>query len=181
MTPSREAEFHALLSLAQAGDQAAYRAFLNAVSDLARRFVARKIGAHNDVDDVVQEILISIHKALRTYDPVRPCMPWLAAIMHYRLSDWLRSHYAAAGQKTIPIEDVADFLISDVTAEPFAHEHIHKAVETLSESQQAVINAMYQKDLSVKETSQKLGLSVSAVKVTAHRAYRKLRQKLDER
>jgi RNA polymerase sigma-70 factor, ECF subfamily len=81
----------------------------------------------------------------------------------------------------IPLEDVEEFLSRSVTEEPMAYEHVNKAVASLSDGQQAVIQAMYHQELTVAETSEKLGMSISAVKVTAHRAYKKLRERLEEK
>ncbi len=160
------------------GDKQAYSGLLRGVEQLAVNYIRKKVGSHADASDIVQEILISVHKALHTYDPARPCMPWVAAIMHYRLSDWLRTRYTAAEAKKVPLADVEDFLISDVTEDPREYEYVNEAVRMLPEKQQAVIKAMYHEDLSVKETSLKLGMGESAVKVSAHRAYKLLRKKL---
>lgn len=178
---SNEALFRPLFEQTAAGDRKAYTALLTQVAELAKRYVRRKMGDHADADDLVQEILISVHKALHTYDPARPCMPWLGAIMHYRMTDWLRTRYSAAEQQKIPLEEVEEFLSSDVTEEPLAYEYVNKAVATLPDGQQAVIGAMYHEELTVAETGEKLGMSVSAVKVTAHRAYKKLRERLEEK
>jgi RNA polymerase sigma-70 factor, ECF subfamily len=178
-TPSKnEMAFHALFVGALAGDRRAVSALLSAVAALAKRYVARKITQPTDADDVVQEILISVHKALHTYDPARPCMPWLASVMHYRVSDWLRSRYRAGTRLHVPLEDVEEFLQADVTEEPWAREYLNKAVASLPDGQRAVIHAMYHQDMSVAEASEALGMNVSAVKVTAHRAYKKLRARL---
>lgn len=177
---SNEAMFRPLFEAAVAGDRKAYALLLGRIAEFSRNYVRRKVGADVDIDDVVQEILISVNKALPTYDSKRPCMPWLGAIMHYRVSDWLRTRYSTRHQKHVPLEDVEEFLATGVTAGPLEYEYLNKAVGTLSEGQQAVIRAMYQEELSVAETSEKLGMSISAVKVTAHRAYKKLRARLEE-
>lgn len=177
---SNEALFRPLFEGAVAGDRKAYSELLTQISHLAKKYVRRKMGEHADSDDLIQEILISVHKALHTYDPSRPCMPWLGAIMHYRLTDWLRSRYHASEKQKIPLEDVEEFLAGSVTEEPLAYEYLNKAVGALPDGQQAVIRSMYHEDLTVVETSEKLGMSVSAVKVTAHRAYKKLRERLKE-
>lgn len=175
-----EARFRPLFQGAVDGDRKTYAALLTEISVLARRYVRRKLGDQADGDDIVQEILISVHKALPTYDPARACMPWLGAIMHFRLNDALRTRYHALQVGKVMLEDVQDFLAAPVTETPLAHEYVTKAVATLSTGQQAVLHAMYQEDLTVAETSEKLGLSVSAVKVTAHRAYKKLRERLED-
>jgi len=175
-----EARLAPLFAAAMQGERKAYGTLLHEVAGLAKRYVTRKLGPQAECDDVVQEILISVHKALPTYDPARPCMPWLAAIMHFRLNDWLRARYRSTQHVHVPIEDVQDFLADTVTEAPLAYEYVTKAVGSLPQGQQAVIHAMYHDELSVAETSEKLGMSISAVKVTAHRAYKKLRTRLEE-
>jgi len=169
-----------LLIKAQAGDRRAYGEALSLISKLARKLVLRKSGQTADADDITQDILLSIHRALHTYDPSRNCLPWVSAIIHYRMNDWLRSHYRKEYKVHIPIEDVEHELCADVTEEAADYEYVNKAVSGLSGNQQAVIASMYHEDLSVKETATKLGMSVSSVKVTAHRAYKKLRKDLGE-
>ena len=174
-----ESTFHPLFKEALAGNQRAYAELLRTLAPLIKQYASKKSSGHSDCEDIAQEILISVHKALHTYDPARPCMPWLAAIMHYRMSDWLRSRYSAAEAKKVPLADVEDFLMADVTKDPREHEYVSEAVRRLPEKQQAVINAMYHEELSVRETSNKLQMGESAVKVTAHRAYKALRKKLE--
>ena len=62
------------------------------LGDLRARFldVARKRVPAEAVEDVVQEALITVHKARHTYDPARPFGPWFYAIVHSRLIDVLR-------------------------------------------------------------------------------------------
>ena len=52
------------------------------------------VNSASEVDDLLQEILISIHKARHTYDGERPYKPWAYAIAKFRLQDYLRAHYA---------------------------------------------------------------------------------------
>jgi hypothetical protein len=56
------------------GDRVAYEQFLQKITPLLRAVVCRKL-PFQDTEDVVQEILISIHKARHTYDGERPLMP----------------------------------------------------------------------------------------------------------
>lgn len=176
---SREALLHPLFVTALAGDRSAYDDLLRQVASVSRGYVRRKLGDSADCEDIIQEILLSVHKALHSYDPSRPCMPWLAAIMHYRLSDWLRKYYRAGIFTRLPLEEIEALLYEEVTEPASANEYLDQAVQQLSKGQQAVIRSMFGEDLSVRETSAKLGMSISAVKVTAHRAYRKLRQRLE--
>jgi DNA-directed RNA polymerase specialized sigma24 family protein len=69
-----------LMRAAQDGDHAAYQAVLRACVPQAAA-TARRNGVPPDaVDDVVQDTLLTIHRALSSYDPARPFHPWLRAI-----------------------------------------------------------------------------------------------------
>jgi hypothetical protein len=51
-----------------------------AATNVLRRVVGRKRRGSQDVDDIVQEILLSVHAARHTYDPARPFLSWLMTI-----------------------------------------------------------------------------------------------------
>lgn len=175
MASKAEVEIRALVLQAIKGNQKAYADLLHEISRYAHRFIAGRLAKNCDHDDIVQEVLISVHKALPTYDPERAFMPWLASIMHYRFKDYLRKYYAEKEGAHIEISEVQEFLLQDVTEEADTGEYLEEALLQLEGKQRDVIQAMYQEELSVKEVSEKLKMSVSAVKVTAHRAYQKLR------
>src|SRR5436305_290366 len=82
----------ALMKQVQAGDADAYVALLN---DLIPRLRGRVHGRRallgpGETDDVVQDILLSMHAARATYDSQRPFWPWLLAIARHRLADAAR-------------------------------------------------------------------------------------------
>ena len=77
----------AWMAAAQAGDRSAYEALLRACTPFIKR-VARHQGVHPDwIDDVVQETLLAIHGARRTYDPGRSFTAWLRTIAQRRAID----------------------------------------------------------------------------------------------
>lgn len=83
-----------LMAAAQLGDQASYTRLLLEITPLLRR-VARQgwpTGSTADIEDVVQDTLLTLHVIRHTYDPARPVMPWLMAILRRRLTPW-RSLY----------------------------------------------------------------------------------------
>jgi DNA-directed RNA polymerase specialized sigma24 family protein len=45
-----------------------------------------------DVEDLVQDILLSLHAVRATYDPGRPFLPWLMAIARNRMADGARRY-----------------------------------------------------------------------------------------
>src|SRR3546814_11678098 len=79
---------------AQDGDRTAYARLLGEVSPLLRQIVRRRYCflQPSDIEDIVQEILLSLHVARATYDPQRPFLPWLMALARNRMADGARCH-----------------------------------------------------------------------------------------
>jgi len=178
--PSPQADdLDALMRQAQQGDARAYAALLNSLNQLLHVYLLRRVRP-SDREDVVQDILLSLHKARHTYTPERPFLPWAMAIARYRLTDHWRSHYRRHVGQTEPIENHAENLGHDVTERYEQSEDIRRALKGLSAKQQEILQQMYGEDLSVQEVADNLKMNVSAVKVAAHRAYKALRGKLGE-
>ena len=87
---AEDARRSALMAAAQAGDKIAYQTLLRDCVPLIRA-IARRLGVNpGQVDDVVQEVLLTIHRARQTYDPVRSFTAWLRIIAERRAIDLLR-------------------------------------------------------------------------------------------
>lgn len=169
------AEFSSLLIAGLGGNQAAYAQFLQRITPMLRRIAARKLPP-NDVDDVVQEILISVHKARHTYDGKRPVMPWLLAIARFRMTDHLRKHYAQMRHKTVDIQELEEFL-PDVTQTGSENESIEELLAGVPENHKRILTMMHVEGYTAKEVGKQVNMKESAVKVAAHRAIKKIRDK----
>ena len=172
----RGLELEILLESANRGDKIAYSKFLNLLSPLLMRFISKKINAADEAEDVLQEILISIHKARHTYDGNRPLLPWVFAIAKFRLSDHLRKIYSQGIR--INIEDIPEIPDLDVTNSLSFYESIRQEVQNLSGKQPKILELMHIDGCTAKEVGARLGMKESAVKVSAHRAYKTLRKNL---
>lgn len=157
-----------LMLRAQAGDAESYRQVLEASRDWLRRFFARRI-APGQIDDLVQEVLISLHAKRATYDPGRPFLPWLAAIARYRWVDALRRSYRAGEQELInepSSEADAEELVARVS--------LDRLLGHLPAGQTAAIVAVKIEGLSISEAALRCGQSESLVKVNIHRGLQRL-------
>jgi RNA polymerase sigma-70 factor (ECF subfamily) len=169
----------ALMRESLAGDQRAYSVLLQETSRMLRPFLAKRLSFANEVDDLLQEILISIHKARHTYDGSRPYKPWVYAIAKFRLHDHLRAHYSDQLRHADDLSELEDFLHENVTESAISYESISVEVQKLPEKQATILRLMHQEGYTAKEVAEKIGMNESAVKVAAHRAYKILRQKLE--
>lgn len=171
--------FEALMRQSQNGDQQAYAALLRETARLLRPYLSRRLSFDSEVEDVLQEILISIHKARHTYDGERPYRPWAYAIARFRLQDYLRKHYADELRHAVDIAELENNLHQDVTEPDISYESISGEIHKLPEKQAAILQLMHRDGYTAKEAAEKLGMTESAVKVAAHRAYKVLRERLE--
>jgi RNA polymerase sigma-70 factor (ECF subfamily) len=168
-------ELETLFRAGLAQDQRAYARFLHRITPILRRMAAPKCAAC-DVDDVVQEILISIHKVRHTYDGQRPVMPWLTSIAKFRIADHLRKHYTQRRDKTIDIQGLEEIL-PDVTQSGADGESIDELLKDVPESQRRILTLMHVERFTAREVGVQMNMNESAVKVAAHRALKKIREK----
>jgi RNA polymerase sigma-70 factor (ECF subfamily) len=173
-----------LLRLAQAGDRAAYAQLLCEVTPFIRALVRRHCSVHHDVEEMVQDTLLTLHRVRHTYDPRRPFSPWLAAIAARRGIDGLRRRSRIARHETPDIDAYETF------ADPSANndlESVHAAGELeellrhLPARQRQALEALKLQELSLKEAAMVSGQSVAALKVNTHRALKALRALFRER
>lgn len=163
-----------LMALSQAGDSAAHEAVLRACSAWLSRYFSGKI-PHDQVDDLVQETLISVHRKSETYDPKCPFVPWLAAIARYRWIDRLRKTYRTeiSGLDFEP-ESI------DPENEIAASISIKRMLQLIPPKQADAITLVKLRGYSIAEAAQMTSQSESAVKMSISRGIRRLSALVEE-
>lgn len=178
-TSTKELEWRDLAAKAQKGDQEAYTALLKELSIYLRNIMIPRLSNPTEAEDVVQEVLISVHKSLKTYASDRPFLPWLHAIASFRRTDYLRKHYARRRDKQTSFED-GNFEAEFVTNPDHIGElkDIEDALLQVPEKQRRIFTMIKVEGLTAQEVANELDMNVSAVKVSAHRTMKKLQESL---
>ena len=175
--------FAALMRSAQEGDSHAYGHLMQELTPRLRRIVRRHRGflPPEDIEDLVQDVLLSVHAVRATYDPGRPFMPWLLAITRNRLVDGARRH-ARQSAHEVTVEDLAVTFseqTTNVSSEVFRDpEALTQAIQELPPGQRSAIELLKLREMSLKEAAAATGTSVGALKVATHRAMLALRNRL---
>jgi len=159
---------------AQSGDEAAYRSALALAATRLRGYFLRRMRTQpDDVEDLVQETLLTIHLQRATYDPALPLTAWLHAIARHKFIDFLRRHGRSAALHD-SIDDVDESKLAVVEHDLTARRDIGKLLERLpAEQRQAILDTKIE-GLSVAEAAARCGASESAVKVRVHRGLQRL-------
>ncbi len=171
-----------LLEKGQQGDQVAYSEFLTLAAQKLRLYVGRRVPSCHDPEDIVQEGLITLHRARHTYTPGRPVGPWLYAIGESRVIDAFRKRTRNSRTKMEMEHLERSRRDSGQTSQTFTEdprlERVIELLKRLPRQQRQVIELMKIRELSVAKVSALTGMSESAVKVSAFRGYQSLRRLL---
>ena len=180
---AREARWRGWMVAAQAGDAAAYEKLLHELLPHLRRFIRRRVFDPSSVEDVVQNVFLSMHQARHTYRPERPFSPWLFAVARNAVTDYVRARGRRAARETplgepgVPEPSVAASLPEEDALSP----DLARALAELPAPQRQAVELIQIEGLTVAEASARAGVTQSALKVRAHRGYRALREKLGDR
>ena len=175
---SKEQTWSAAMLAERAGDAAAYEKLLGEVAS-ALRVVVRarlsRLGMHpHEVEDIVQEVLIGLHIKRRQWNSERPFMPWLHAIVRYKITDAARRRSRERRRRLdLSLEEWVN--ISDAGGHSQgASIDVERALVGLPQRQRQVVEALALEGESVKDTARRTGTSEGAVRLTLHRALKKL-------
>jgi RNA polymerase sigma factor (sigma-70 family) len=176
----RALDWSIYMARAQGGDREAYRRLLEEITPYLRSLAARRMQNRGDIEDAVQDALLTVHVVRHTYDPTRPFGPWLVAIANRRIVDVLRRR-GRTGSCETPLDDE-----HETFAAPEANYHeaasegraLRDAVESLPPGQREAIRLLKWNEMSLKEAAAASGMSVAALKVATHRALKNLRKML---
>jgi RNA polymerase sigma factor (sigma-70 family) len=171
----------ALMVAAQRGDAAAYRRLLTDITPPLRSFLRTRFFSRDHIDDVVQEILLAIHAVRHTYNPEQPFKNWMYGIARHKMIDYMRK-LGRQNANEINDEELETFLADRANnpEEALSGKDVQRALTRLPEKQRQILLLVKVEGYSMAETAQKLGMTETAVKVTAHRAYKKMKEWLIE-
>jgi RNA polymerase sigma-70 factor (ECF subfamily) len=162
----------------RAGDVAAYEKLLEEEA-LALRVVVRgrlsRLGMHlHEVEDIVQEVLIGLHTRRRQWSSERPFMPWLHAIVRYKITDAARRRSRERRRRLdLSLEEWVNIADAGGHSQG-ASIDVERALDGLPQRQRQVVEALAIEGESVKDIARRTGTSEGAVRLTLHRALKKI-------
>ena len=176
-------DWSVLMEKAQNGDAESYRALLEAIAPYLRALASRRHRDQRDIEDAVQDILLTVHQIRHTYDPARPFGPWLVAIANRRLVDRLRRQGRSTARETSlePHHETFAAPEANFQTDPLEQGALRAAVAGLPPRQREAITLLKLQELSLKEASAASGLTVASLKVSVHRGMKNLKKLLSDR
>ncbi len=168
-------------------DQALIRACLSQDDNSFAELVGRYEGAVTSIlwhftrdrlvlEELVQDTFIEIHFSLRRFRKGAPFFPWLRAIATRVGYRYWRKRRRDSDRRTL----AAERLRAEPRGPSNAAEHVYGVLELLNPKDRLVLTLQYFEGCNTKEIAERMGWTLSLVKVRAFRARRKLKKLLME-
>lgn len=133
-------------------------------------------------DDLAQEVLLSMHRSMNTYDPTYAFGPWIQTIIANRITDELRKD-----MRTIRARPFEEFMspketYSDRKPREDRVEERDQYLESrrLKDRQRNLLRCLYVENHSIRETAHRLDVPIGTVKSRMDRALKILRDQTRE-
>lgn len=175
---THERNWSELMARAQDGDRQAYRQLLTEIEPYIRFIACKCFRQPTDIEDAVQDVLLSLHQIRHTYDPRRPFGPWLVAVANRRVVDRLRRNTRRRAREVELAAEHETFPEPETKLEYGSEVALSEALEKLPSDQREAIRMLKLNEMSLKEAAAASGRSITALKVATHRAVRNLRRML---
>ena len=149
-------------------------------------FASYLLGDTGEAEDITQEVLIKLWKRGSGIEPDR-LGAWLLTVTRNACTDQLRKRRRSA--EVIPIRRTSGAPAETATAEPSPERRaagsqlgarIRRALNELNEPARSVVILREIQGLSYREISDVTEIPINTIRVTLHRARRRLRESLKE-
>jgi RNA polymerase sigma-70 factor, ECF subfamily len=160
------------------GDDAAFRALFDRYAPALMRLTARRLRSDELAREVVQQTFFQMHAARHDFRTDRKLRPWVFTIAMNLVREQFRRRTrrretafeeasVPAGER-VPVEGKERAAL------------IHAAMAQLPRSQREVVELHFFEERPFAEVAEILGSTEGAVRVRAHRAYKRLKELLEK-
>jgi RNA polymerase sigma factor (sigma-70 family) len=174
-----EVNEEALMEAYVAGDAGAFQRLFRLLAPSLHAFFQRTVGSGPAAEDLLQTTFLKLHGARGSYRRGERLRPWVFTIAARVRVDWLRRNGRRGEEEELDGDAVAD---PEGAGDPGQEllgkeraERVRAALDRLAEPQRVVVHLHRFEGLGFAEIGRVLGITESAAKVRAFRAYARLR------
>ena len=171
---------HRILS----GDEEAFTALVRKYQKSVHALAWRKIGDFHHAEEITQDTFLQVYKKLSTLKDHRQFSGWLYVITSRQCLNWLRKKKSTIqsletiSMKTMNKAAYSQYEMEQREAESTEHlqNAVKKLLNKLPESERTVMTLYYLGEMTTREVSKFLGVSINTVTSRLHRARQRLQQ-----
>jgi len=169
-----------IIKLVVSGDSEKYGEIITRYEKRLRGFIKKLIGNNLEVDDIVEDSLISAYQNLNGFDNKLQFSSWILRIAHNKTVDFIKKKKP----KIINDEEILNLefriskhdLIEELEIKKEDSKNLHRAIDKLELKYKEIIILYFFEDKSYEEISDILHITVSNVGVMLSRAKDKLKK-----
>ena len=173
-----------LINRILSGDDEAFTALVRKYQKSVHALAWRKIGDFHHAEEVTQDVFLRVYKQLSTLKDPLQFSGWLYVITSRCCIAWFRKNKSAIQlMETTQMEKIDRSSYSRYVSElqeaevnEHRHETVKKLLATLPESERTVITLYYLGEMTTREISKFLGVSVNTITSRLQRARKRLQQ-----
>ncbi len=166
------------------GDDAAFTALVRKHQKSVHALAWRKVGDFHYAEEITQDTFLQVYKKLATLKDPRQFSGWLYVMTNRICSNWMRKNNPALqALETTPMEDLEKSAYARYVSEQREtesterrHEIAKRLLEELPESERTVMTLYYLGEMTTREISRFLGVSVHTITSRLQRAKKRLQQ-----
>ncbi len=175
----------ALAILVQDGDERAFAALMERYSGKLLRYGRRFLSSHDGIEDVVQDVFVTVYENIRDFDASRRFSPWIYRIAHNAFVDVLRKR----AKEPLALFDFDRVVPHVVYEDPGEAEKEREEIRVLLEGSLGKLSAAYREiidlyyfeNFSYREIADILHIPIGTVGIRLSRARAALKKEIPTR
>ena len=164
------------------GDDTAFDILVEKYQKSIQALAWRKIQDFHHAEEIMQDTFLKAYKKLPTLENPNQFAGWLHVIAKHLCIDWVRQHKPEI--QSIDVTDKDEIELSSfkhymseqrvIEKNEYCQELVNKLLEKLPEKERNVLTLYYLDDMSTKEISETIGVSVNTITSRLQRARKRL-------
>ena len=142
-----------------------------------KKFIKKRVKNHQDVDDILQNVFIKIHNSIGNLKEADKIHAWVYSITRHALADFYRARKSESDITEFP-EDIIRDNEDKLSANDEIAQCLIPMIQHLPEKYKQAILLTEFENMTQRELSERLGLSVSGAKSRVQRARLNLKEML---
>lgn len=167
-----------LMDAYRGGDPAAFEQLFRRYAERIYAVMLKRGMAPEDARDLVQQTFTRMHQARNDFRAGASVRPWLWTIAYNLMRDSMRRRSTRYRAEKSMLQQQASTDEDRSGIDPETRRTLGKAMGALTDSQREVLVLHYYEGMSFAEIGKVMAVKEGAVRVRAHRAYRRLRELL---
>ena len=166
------------------GDDEAFTTLVQKYQKSVHALAWRRVGDFHFAEEITQDTFLRVYRKLPTLKDPSQFSGWLYVITNRLCNTWLRKNkFTIKSLEEVPMTEIertsyARYVSAENEEEAQAHRHkrVRKLLDTLPESERTVMTLYYLGQMTAKDISKFLGVSVNTITSRLQRARRRLQQ-----